>query len=86
MSYDESDLDKDHHKPCPWPSCHCTHQGCINGWIDKTDDDGERAIPCVTCRPEVAAHFRKPAPMRRLRSELLHLDRPSRHTKKDGPW
>lgn len=80
------DAEEDY-KPCPWASCQCTHQGCISGWIDKTDDKGERAIPCPTCRPEVSSHLRKhTASLRRLRSELPTLPRPSRHREVNGPW
>lgn len=77
----------DEHKPCPWGSCQCTHVGCINGWVDKSDEEGDRTVPCPTCRPEVAAHLRRrDQSARRLRSDLPNLPRPSRHSKKDGPW
>ena len=76
---------RDEFKPCPWNSCQCTHVGCTNGWIDR--EDTEDAVPCPTCRPEVAAHLRRrDVSPRRLRSELQNLPRPSRHGQKDGPW
>ncbi|MFI7644104.1 hypothetical protein [Nonomuraea sp. NPDC049400] len=50
-------------------------------------DDTDDAVPCPTCRPEVAAHLRKrDVSLRRLRAELPNLPRPSRHGQKDGPW
>lgn len=78
---------RNYHRPCPWTSCRCTHVGCIAGWLDRSDDQGERAIPCPTCRPEVSAHFhRHGASTRRLRAELPELPRPSRHARSDGSW
>ncbi|MCW2768359.1 MAG: hypothetical protein JWO11_4318 [Nocardioides sp.] len=84
---DPDDYDRNIHRPCPWASCNCTHTGCVSGWLDKSDDKGERAIPCPNCRPEVSAHFHRHGPsVRRLRSELPTLKRPSRTNQTDGPW
>lgn len=77
-------LEDNPHITCPWPDCQCTHVGCVAGWIDteEIDPDTEHTVqttrPCPTCRPEVAVHFNKKASMRKLRTSLPNLPRPSR--------
>lgn len=49
---------------CGRPSCRCSHQFCVGGWIDKILDDGtgrghEVATPCPSCKSELHDHFRK---------------------------
>ncbi len=68
------------HFTCPWPSCQCTHVGCVAGWIERTREDGTPYVdPCPTCRPEVARHLGdRSKSLKRLRGELPHLPRPSR--------
>jgi hypothetical protein len=80
---------RNQHKPCPWASCQCTHTGiCTGGWIDVRRPDGsDFTQPCPTCRPEVSAHLRaRGKSLRRLRSELPGLPRPSRHGNANGQW
>lgn len=73
-------LDDNPHATCPWPNCRCTHVGCVNGWIDRTRDDGSPYVQaCPNCRPEVARHLADQSKsLRRLRAELPALPRPSR--------
>ncbi|MFC5187117.1 hypothetical protein [Actinomadura harenae] len=71
------------HILCPWPTvCRCTHHACVDGWLDRTRDDGTAyAAPCPNCRPEVHRHLAdRSKSMRRLRRELPDLPRPSRNT------
>lgn len=88
MNEAEKDEIRNQHKPCPWNSCRCTHTSpCVAGWIDKSDESGEWTVPCPQCRPEVSAHFRaRGKSLRRLRSELPNLPRPSRHGNANGQW
>lgn len=72
MSYDSENPTN----TCPWPTCRCTHIGCVAGWLDTEEPT---AKPCPTCRPEVAAHMRQHKPADKLRRELPHLPRPTRH-------
>ena len=77
-------LEDNPHAVCPWPSCRCTHVGCVAGWIERrrTDDAGrvtDYVQPCPTCRPEVARHLAdRSKTLRRLRAELPNLPRPTR--------
>lgn len=84
---DHSDELRDQHKPCPWPNlCLCTHVGCIAGWVDISDDRGERATPCQTCRPEVAERLTSGrGSLRQRRDSLREMARPTR-TSPDRPW
>lgn len=76
-------LDDNPNFTCPWPSvCRCTHQGCTAGWIDVERNGTQYAVPCPTCRPEVARalHTQGKSTSRKI-AELRTLPRPSRsHT------
>ncbi|KAA9379703.1 hypothetical protein F5972_08615 [Microbispora cellulosiformans] len=62
--------------PCPFPACSCTHVGCVAGWVDS---NGDKAVPCPNCRPEVYDELRRGrGTLADRRRRIRNIPRPSR--------